>query len=250
MKPERFAYGLALLAVVLAAALGWQSCRVARQAADAPAAVVREAGEALAGIAERFRTGRITTTFRSELPTLLPGEALLEVAAIEAPETVRREDARAAFFDLLPLGTTVSEIRTLVTYRYHLALSDEWTLEERDGVCFVRAPRLRPSLPPAIHTDRMEKHAQSGWARFDAAAQLAALEKDLTPLLSARAMAPERVALVREPARRKVAAFVRSFLLREDHWRAGRFTAIVVTFADEPPASSPRPPTLKLEPLQ
>lgn len=231
---------------MLALGLGWQSCQVARDVARAPADVVRETGVALAGIAERFRSGRITTTFTSELPRLLPGDALLEVAAVEAPETVRREDARSAFFELLPLGTTVTEIRTVVTYRYHLALSDEWRLEERDGVCYVYAPRLRPSQPPAIHTDRMEKHAQSGWARFDAAEQLAALEKDLTPLLAARAMAPERLALVREPARRKVASFVRSFLLREDHWRAGRFSAIVVTFADEPPVPGPRPPTLRL----
>ena len=57
------------------------------------------------------------------------------------------------------------------------------------------------------------------------------------------------VDLVREQARRKVAEFVRNWLLMEEHWREDRFRSIVVTFEGEP-AESPElvRPTLQLEP--
>jgi hypothetical protein len=72
-----------------------------------------------------------------------------------------------------------------------------------------------------------------------------ALERSITPTLTARAGEAEHIALVREPCRRRVAEFVRAWLLREDQWRDDRFAAVTVTFADEPardPASLP--PTL------
>jgi hypothetical protein len=107
----------------------------------------------------------------------------------------------------------------------------------------VRAPQLRPSVPPAIHTDGMEKRSQEGWLRFDGAEQMAALERSLTPTLSARAASPQNLALVRDTARRRVAEFVRDWLLREGQWREGRFTAVTVTFEGEAkdPASVPEP---------
>jgi hypothetical protein len=39
--------------------------------------------------------------------------------------------------------------------------------------------------------------------------------------------------LVREQCRIRVADFVRSWLLREDHWREDRFSSVIVIFADE-----------------
>jgi hypothetical protein len=79
--------------------------------------------------------------------------------------------------------------------------------------------------------------------RFDAREQMTALEKSLTPTLSARAGSPANLALVRDTGRQRVAAFVRDWLLREDQWREGGFTAITVTFADEPanPVTVPAP---------
>ena len=72
------------------------------------------------------------------------------------------------------------------------------------------------------------------------------LERYLTPRLSARARSPERIDLVRETCRRRVAEFVRGWLLREDHWRSDRFRAVTVVFADEAPDEPA--PTLVLEP--
>jgi len=233
------------LVVVLLALLGYLALdRACRAVVHAPSSAIQEAAEAAKGIAERFRSGRITTTFTAALPRLEGGGSRLEVAAFESVETIRRTDTRAVFFDLLSLGTNVTEIRVPVTYRYHLRLDDPWQLDVRDHVCLVHAPALRPTLPPAIHTDRMEKRSERGWLRLDVEQQMDELEKSLTPTLSARAAAPETLALVREPARRRVAEFVRDWLLREDHWRDGRFTAITVVFAGETP-SAPALPTLR-----
>jgi hypothetical protein len=150
-------------------------------------------------------------------------------------------------FDLVSLGSTVSEIRVPVTYRYHLRLQDPWHLEvlESRQECLVHAPRIRATLPPAIHTDAMEKLSRSGWLRFDASQQMEALERSITPTLRERAEHPDHVDLVRERCRRRVAELVRGFLLREDHWRLDRFRAIRVVFADETETEwAPYTPTL------
>jgi len=201
----------------------------------------------MGGIAGKFRQQHITETFLSALPTLArtPGGSL-ELATAISTETLTRADERTIAWDMIYLGRTVSEISVPVTYRYHLNLRDPWKLEVAGNTCIVRAPPIRPSLPPAIHTDRMQKRSEAGWARFDAREQMAELERSLTPRLTRHAGDPRRLALVREECRKTVAEFVRDWLLREDHWRPDRFTAIQVVFADEPSDQAPPPVTLRL----
>jgi hypothetical protein len=188
-----------------------------------------------AGLAAKFRQAHITETFTSALPKLArtPG-GNLELATATATETLTRTDERTVAWDMIYLGKTVSEISVPVTYRFHLQLRDPWKLDVVGTTCVVRAPAIRPSLPPAIHTDGMQKRSEAGWARFDAREQMAELERTLTPRLTRHAADPRRLALVREECRKTVAEFVRDWLLREDHWRKDRFTAIQVIFADEP----------------
>ena len=146
------------------------------------------------------------------------------------------------------LGKTVSEISIPVTYRFHLHLRDRWQLDVVGNTCVVRAPAIRPSLPPAIHTEGMQKRSDAGWARFDAREQMAELEHTLTPRLTRHAGDPRRLALVREECRKTVAEFVRDWLLREDHWRHDRFSSIKVVFADEPNAKPElAPPVISLK---
>ena len=206
----------------------------AREGGRATVDTVRALGEGAADIASRFATGTITTTFVSAIPRLVPdGGTLLELAAFEATETISRTDDKRIFFDLVPLGATVSEIRVPVTYRYHLRLDEEWTLLVADGTCVVHAPPIRPTLPPAIHTDRMEKRSESGWLRFNEDEEMESLERSLTPTLVNRAEDPDHLELVRERCRSRVGEFVRSWLLLEDQWGDGRFTSVIVIFADE-----------------
>lgn len=244
------------LGLALIAFLTWQNTvRAPAHAVHQVASVVERAVTNLPALAERFLTGQITHTFQASLPKIsTSGGDILEVATLESEETFRREDARLAFWDTLYLGTTVSEIRVPVTYRYHLRLSDPWELAARDRVCLVRAPVLRPSQPPAIHTDRMVKSTERGWARLNEVENLNELERSITPTLKVRAREPERLNLVRETSRQAVADFVRRWLLQEDHWRHDRFSAVIVVFADETPDLSnldpailDRPPTLSLD---
>jgi hypothetical protein len=205
--------------------------------------------EGVADIAERFRSGTITTTFTAALPRFAPDDSLkLELAAVEAVETFSRTDDRRVFYDLVPLGTTVSEIRVPVTYRYHVRLDETWHLEVSDHTCLVIAPPIRPTLPPAIDTAGMTKRSSSGWLRFDETERMEDLERQLTRLLSRRAADPDTIDLVRGRCRLRIAEFVRTWLLAEDHWRTDRFRAITVVFADEAaPDPALRPPTLELE---
>lgn len=185
-------------------------------------------------IAEKFKNGTITTTFIGHIPEVSSTQGdVLELATARSDESFRREDRKTILWDYFSLGTTVSEIRVPVTFRYHLRLSDTWQLATRDNVCLVLAPSIRASLPPAIHTDDMEQQTVSGWARFNKRENLSALERSITPTLEQRAQDSNHLRLVREASRQSVAAFVKKWLMRENHWRHDRFKSIIVVFADE-----------------
>jgi len=234
---------LVTLFALLAIAFGaWRTCRLIDDSRREARATIADVGRAAAAVAEGFKTGRITNTFVAAIPQLQPGGPLLELASFESTETFTRKDERAILFDLIPLGTNVTEIRVPVTYRYHLQLSDAWHLDVHGPLCLVRAPRIRPSLPPAIHTDRLERRSERGWLRGGVEQQMDELERSITPTLSARATESAHVALVRESCRRRVAEFVRVWLLREDQWRDDRFTAVTVAFEDEPERDLTAPP--------
>lgn len=236
-----------LILAVIACLMVWRTGRGMKNTVDRSLDVAVKAVEKLPEVAERFRTGRITHTFRESLPEIhSTGGDVLELAVVRSDETFQRSDEKRIGWDYISLGTTVAEIRVPVTFRYHVRLSDPWRLATRGQVCLVLAPRIRPSLPPAIHTDGMEKRAESGWARFDGNEQLAELEKSLTPMLNQRGGDAAHINLVREACRRSVAEFVRKWLLREEQWSKDRFTAVIVVFPDEISAGSDED-LLKLE---
>ena len=227
-----------------------QISRTVRDGGRAATETLRDLGEGAIDIAEAFQTGTITKTFVSAIPNFSPDSgARLELASFEAVEILRRSDERRIAWDLVTLGTTVSEIRVPVIYRYHLSLKEPWHLRVEDQRCLVQAPPIKPTLPPAIDTARMERFSDSGWLRFNEDEQMEELERGLTAALSERAADPRHIAMVRERCRLEVAEFVRSWLLLEDHWREDRFHSVTVVFADETEAEpSILPPTLTLEP--
>ena len=200
-------------------------------------------------VAEKFLRGNITRTFLAAIPEITSsGAGNLELATSDQTETFRAEDEKSIFWDKLYLGKTVSEIRVPVTYRYHLRLSDPWRLDVSGQTCIVVAPGIRPSLPPAIHTDKLEKKSDEGWGRFNAREQMADLEKGITPTLGTYAADARHLALVREHCRKTVAEFVLTWLLKEEQWRTDRFHTIKVIFADETNAVPERVvPTIELK---
>ncbi len=202
---------------------------------------VRTTGEAVhdtlgqvGKIADRFRTGTITETFVAAIPEIKSIRGgNLEVATAHIVESFKRSDEQRILWDWVSLGETVTEIKVPVTFRYHVRLNDRWQLEVDRQTCIVRAPKLRASLPPAIHTDGMERRVDRGWLRFDSEEQLDDLQKSITRTLSSYADDPRHLDLVRDKARRSVAEFVRSWLLNEAQWGKDRFRMIVVLFPEE-----------------
>lgn len=191
---------------------------------------------------QNMSTTRLSEAFRESVTAVVSTEGdILEVAVLETDETLSRRDTLRVLGDSLDLGTTTSEIRVPVVYRYHLRLSEDWHLEEENGRLVVHAPALRPSLPPAVRTEAMEKRSTAGWLRFNAAENLAALERGLTPMLEAHAGDARHLDLVRDKARASVAAFVHRWLLqREGH--QGPKPVLQIIFADEAtthPAGTP-----------
>ena len=227
-----------------------EMARTVREGGRAAAEAVSELGRGAVDIAAAFRTGTITNTFISAIPSFAPDNGTsLEVAAFETVEILRITDELRIGWDLVSLGTTASEISVMVTYRYHVRLDEPWRLEVEDQSCVVHAPPIRPTLPPAIDTGRMEKRSEGGWLRFNEAEQMENLERGVTAALSERAVDSAHLELVRERCRRRVAEFVRSWLLQEDHWRSDRFRSVTVIFADEaaPEPSSISPPLLLVD---
>lgn len=245
---------LAAVVIVLGlAVLGFlayrETLQQAGRAASAVGDLARDVKDGLESVAGGFLQGDVTETFLASIPEIhSTGTGNLEVAIARATETFRRTEERRALWSSLPLGTTVSEIRVPVTYRYHLRLDDPWRVEIRDHLCIVHAPAIRPSQPPAIDTSRMVKRLDASLLHLNGAEQLAALERTITPRLEVRAGNPAHLGYVRPTARDTVAEFVRRWLLHQEQWGGDGVRAIQVVFADEDPASvERRPVTLTIE---
>ncbi len=158
---------------------------------------------------------------------------VLEVALLESNETLTRSDTKTLFDNNLYLGTTVSEIQVRVTYRYHVKISEKWELTPRGKGLLIVAPQIRPSLPPAIHTQDMQKRSDSGWLRFNASENMEALERSLTPMLESKSVTPAKIALVREASRKAVGDFVQAWVLKRPEWKDANFEFVEIAFADE-----------------
>ena len=178
----------------------------------------------------------IAKDFVASLPTIFrtPG-GNLEVAGITATETITSSDtATVPYFNWrIPGATTTVIIHVPVVYRYHVQVFDPWNIRIRDHTCVILAPALRPTLPPAIQTDKMEIRTFEGPLSFEGKEKQAKLLQSLTPLLVANATDTTRVKLVREEARKTVAEFVRTWLLQRGDWGDKKIENIKVVFRGE-----------------
>ena len=176
---------------------------------------------------------------------------LLQVSTLRAPEYFKAVKPH----DLLgvDLGATTTHIRVPATYHFHIELAREWKLRVRpDGSVIVIAPPVKPTLPVAIDTARLERQAEGRWSLFTGARELEALQRTITSQLADKAASPGYIAFQREAARQTVAEFVQRWLLTQERWKnAARGSTVRVFFADEPiaalpdalPAAPPAPPT-------
>jgi hypothetical protein len=182
--------------------------------------------------AQPFSTENLSERFISAIPELTQ-ELNLELATATFNETFTKKSQRTMFWGCLDLGTSIVQVQVPVTYRYHLCLREHWQIELKQRRLIVHAPGIRPSLPPAIHTDQLTTLAICGWARGSSQGLLAELQQSLTPTLSRFAVDARHLELVRPQCRASVTEFVRLWLEREG--QAARITDVAVIFADETP---------------
>jgi hypothetical protein len=186
----------------------------------------------------RIPSPAIISSAQAERIVVLPtAGGQLEVATVRVRETFTRSDSRL-LFDRIDLGTTVSEIRVDAVYRFHIGMEKAWPLRIVGKTCLVQAGAVEPALPVAFDSRTIERRTSSGWARFNKAENLEALERSLSRQLA------ERAPLYREQAeeagRQVVAEFVTEWLLRQQQWRRDPDHRVVVHYG--PQIASGRPP--------
>lgn len=157
---------------------------------------------------------------------------LLEVTIIRSSE--RFEASQDHTILGVDVGRTVSRIRVPAVFRYHIELAPEWKILLRDKTFIVVAPPVKPSLPVAIDTARMEKESFGVWSIFTGATLLEQLERSITQALATKAASPAYVQFQREAARKTVTEFVAKWLITQERWKSASSYSIRVFFADEP----------------
>jgi hypothetical protein len=184
------------------------------------------------GYQRMFGSLTAASTVSSGMPVVMrtPG-GLLEIATVTVFERFKREDTR--HFWGISLGTTISMIQVPVVYRYHIEMAKEWPIHISGKTAVVRAGEVKPSLPAAIDTTRMEKYTQSGWARFNKDESLQLLERSITPELSSRANDPAIRQLAIDAGRQTVREFVTTWLLKEQVWKRDPAYRVLVLFPGE-----------------
>lgn len=163
---------------------------------------------------------------------------LLQVSSIRSPESFQATRPH----DLLgiDLGATTTHIRVPAVFNYHIELAREWTVRVRpDKTVLVIAPVVRPTLPVAVDTAKLERYAEGVWSFITGTAELDALQRTITATLAVKAASPSYVQFQREAARQTVTEFVQQWLLTQERWKAVRGLAVKVYFADEPIGALP-----------
>ena len=236
-------------AIVVYLAFLRQVDRTVTQATDTVDKVIDTAKETAIQIAKIFDAKEVVATFHEWRELSITGGtgSHLEIATAEANEQFSRTTNYEVKGWRLPLSTNFSEITVPATYRFHIDLNDEWTLTPEGKRLMVRAPRVRPTLPVAFDTAKMEKKTSAGWARWDGKEDLADLEKGITAELGGRASRPETIARIEDEGRLAVARFVRAWLLSREAWGDGRFEEIVVVFEGETESPEVLPQSLRFE---
>jgi hypothetical protein len=180
--------------------------------------------------------GRLTVA-TADVPIVMhTSGGRLEVATVTATEAFKLDGPPKSLLGV-DLGHTVSHVQVKVVYRYYIDMAKEWPIQVRGSTAVVEADEVKPSLPVAFDTATMEKQTKSGWARFDKHENLDKLERLLSSELEKRAYGYRSLAL--DSARRSVADFVRTWLIKEQHWKQGPTHQVNVVFPGEKSALEP-----------
>lgn len=157
---------------------------------------------------------------------------LLQVSTIRSPELFQTTQDHTIFG--VHVGQTTSQIRVPATFNYHVELAREWKITVRDNTFIVIAPRVKPTLPVAIDTAKLEKLTSGTWSLLTGTSELDQLQKSITQSLAQKAATPLFIQLQREAARKTVTEFVTQWVLEQRSGKPATGYTVRVFFADEP----------------
>ena len=172
-------------------------------------------------------------TFTIDEPVVIRTKGgVLEVSSIKSPEQFEVSKSHTVLG--VSVGKTVSRIRVPAVIRYHIELAPEWKILLRDKTFVVVAPPVKPTLPVAIDTARLESETSGVWSLITGQALIDRLQRSITGTLAAKAGSPRYVELQREEARKTVTEFVAKWLITQERWKSATSYSIRVFFSDEP----------------
>ena len=181
--------------------------------------------------ATKWTNETITSSFVAAIPEIT-SEINLELATATQTEVFTKTSSWI-LWGLFDLGTSTVQIRVPVTYRYHLRLREPWRLEVQGRRVVVYAPAFRPSQPPAIQTNNLEKLSVRGWCRGGTGTLMDQAQKEITPILMGYASDVRHLHLVRGQCRQSAAEFVKLWLERERQWGGNGLAEIQIIFPSE-----------------
>jgi hypothetical protein len=243
-EPSRSSHGpwaVAFTVVAIVAIVAATVAYVFHSVRTLPADVIEGGRRALRearDVAAAFRTGTVTTTFRG-YATEIEGTSRLEFAQLRQLEVFERRDAAAVLWGTLKLPDVVVEARAPVEYTYYLDLDKEWRFRLEGREVLVTAPQVEFNRP-SVDVSALQFEVREGSVFRDEKLVQDALRGELTGLSMRRAR--EHIPLVREAGRRKVEAFVETWLVQR--FADGSHYQARVRFADEPQPPSPQAPAL------
>lgn len=176
---------------------------------------------------------RTTTTASTTNAIVMrtPG-GLLEVSTITTEE---RFDSTTTHTVLgAPVGKTVAQVRVPAVFRYHIPLAKDWTFRSTANTLMVIAPAVRPSLPVAINTTKLESLSLGIWSPLTGSDAIASLQRSITATLATKSTAPDMIKLQRESARQTVTEFVQKWVVQQPRWQGAKAPTVFVFFEDEP----------------
>ena len=157
---------------------------------------------------------------------------LLQVSTLNSSETFQASTDHR-FLGVVSLGQTVTQIRVPAVFNYHIELARDWKVIVRDKTFTVIAPTVKPTLPVAIDTARLQRFSSGTWSFLTGHTELDLLEKSITQTLAVKASTPSYIQFQREDGRKTVEEFVKKWLITQGKWQANGSNTIKVFFADE-----------------
>jgi hypothetical protein len=184
-------------------------------------------------LAQSSRLAEVRLAAPDQVAVIRTKGGLLQVSTLKSTETFQSTRDHAIFFGLGHLGTTVTQIRVPAVFNYHIELAPEWKVTLRDKTFIVVAPAVKPSLPVAIDTAKLERFSSGAWSFFTGPKELDILQRSITQTLAAKAVTPGYIDYQRNVARQTVTEFVQKWLVSQSKWQSAQGYSVRVFFADE-----------------